>query len=136
MKPKIQPPDLPAQHQTQTTQFSVNPKIDAEINEFMAANPDLVQSYRTLVSQFPERAVRKLALQQMNKQNRMNKQTQREMPQVQQWIDSRPGMREHLTSIVDDANPRNREAFLVRLAKRFKNNIDFRPAAPGAKMSQ
>jgi hypothetical protein len=107
--------------------FRVNAAIDARLDKFMADNPEMTEHFTKLVKEYPERAIRSLALRSMFKQEDMARQIERQMPQVKQWVAEHPGLEQQIESKIRTTNPISRMAAFITEAIRAKGRIEFSP---------
>lgn len=137
IKSRTQPPELPVTNQSSSAQksYAINRAINARLDKYIEANPDLVTSYRDLVQQDPEHAVRKLTLNRMLWDEARAKQTARELPQVRRWAEKTPGMVKLIEERIKDVAPQYRDRAFVNEAKRQKNRIDFAPENAEAELA-
>ncbi len=112
---------------TPERQFKYNEAVDARLSKFMEANPDITQSCTQLVKQYPERAIRSLALREMFRQEDMARRIDRQMPQVQQWVKEHPGLEQQIESKIRTTNPLKRMAAFISEAVMAKGRIEFSP---------
>ena len=107
--------------------FRLNPEINARLDKFMADNPAITEHYTRLVKENPERAIRSMALNSMFRREALERQVQRQMPQVQQWVKEQPGLKQQIESKIRTTNPLMRMAAFIKEAVKAKANIDFAP---------
>ncbi len=113
--------------------FAVNPEINARLDKFMADNPQITEHYTKLVKENPDRAIRSMALNSMFRREALERQIQRQMPQVQQWVKEQPGLEQQIEAKIRTTNPLMRMAAFIKEAVKAKANIDFAPStAPRA----
>ena len=127
-KEKVQSPSAPAPAAlTGERQFKYNKDVDDRLNTFIEKNPETIGSMRELVKQYPERAARSLALHEMFRQEKMARQIERQMPQVQAWVSERPGLKEELEAKIRTTNPLKRMKAFITEAIWTKGRIEFAP---------
>jgi hypothetical protein len=107
--------------------FAVNPAINARLDKFMADNPEITAHYTKLVRENPERAIRSMALNSMFRRESLERQVQRQMPQVREWVKEQPGLEQQIEAKIRTTNPLMRMVAFVREAVKAKANIDFAP---------
>jgi hypothetical protein len=109
-------------------QFASNPKLDARLDAYMKADPKLTEYYTKLVQGNPERAVRKLMLNEMNKHDQNMQYVSKVMPQVKEWLSQQtPEVQQRIQDRIQNVPPIHQEVALVREAKAVKMRMDFAP---------
>lgn len=109
-------------------QFASNPKLDARLDAYMKADPKLTDYYTKLVQGNPERAVRKLMLNEMNKHDQSMQYVSKVMPQVKEWLSQQtPEVQQRIQDRIQNVPPIHQEVALVREAKNVKLRMEFAP---------
>ncbi|SDT90725.1 hypothetical protein SAMN05444156_0627 [Verrucomicrobium sp. GAS474] len=106
----------------------INEKVDQKLTSFMEENQKATEYYRKLVREDPERAVRTIMLAKLNKYEDQMRLVEKQMPQVKQWIDQNPGMREKIEARIKDVNPIYKEIAFVNEAVKMRGRLDFSPS--------
>ena len=107
--------------------FAINPEINARLDKFMADNPKITEHYTNLVKENPDRAIRSMALSSMFRREALERQVQRQMPQVKEWVKEQPGLEQQIEAKIRTTNPLMRMAAFIKEAVKAKANIDFAP---------
>jgi hypothetical protein len=132
---------MPIKHKNQQENFNqdesrgprINPEIDKRLSEFMEANQKTTEYYNQLVKENPERAVRTLVLGKMLRHEEQMKLVSKQLPQVEEWVNQQPGLKERIMEKIKNINPMYQEKAFVGEAMRIKGRIDFKPGrqSPG-----
>ena len=107
--------------------FAINPEINVRLDKFMAENPQITEHYTKLVKESPDRAIRSMALSSMFRREALERQVQRQMPQVREWVKEQPGLEQQIEAKIRTTNPLMRMAVFIKEAVKAKANIDFAP---------
>jgi hypothetical protein len=107
--------------------FAINPEINGRLDKFMAENPQITEHYTKLVKENPDRAIRSMALSSMFRREALERQVQRQMPQVREWVKEQPGLEQQIEAKIRTTNPLMRMAVFIKEAVKAKANIDFAP---------
>ncbi|PTX91878.1 hypothetical protein DB346_23230 [Verrucomicrobia bacterium LW23] len=109
-------------------QHASNPKLDARLDAYMKADPKMTEYFANLVQQSPDRAVRKLMLNEMNKHDQNMQYVSKVMPQVKEWLSQQtPEVQQRIQERIQNVPPVHQEVALVREAKAVKMRMDFAP---------
>ena len=107
--------------------FGINPEIDVRLTKYMAENPEITAHYTNLVKEHPDRVIRRLSLGSMLRREERERQIERQMPQVKQWVAEHPGLGEQIEAKIRTTNPLRRMGAFIAEAVRAKARIDFAP---------
>ncbi len=122
------PPEGEVQTEAEGRAPRINEEVDKKLTVFMEQNSKATEYYRKLVKEDPERALRTIMLAKLNKYEDQMRLIEKQMPQVRQWVDQTPGMREKIEARIKDVNPIYREIAFVNEAMKAKARIDFSPS--------
>ena len=120
-------PAAPTAVGTPEAGFSINPEINTRLDKFMAENPQITEHYTKLVKESPDRAIRSMALSSMFRREALERQVQRQMPQVREWVKEQPGLEQQIEAKIRTTNPLMRMAAFIKEAVKAKATIDFAP---------
>ena len=120
-------PAAPTAVGTPEAGFSINPEINTRLDKFMAENPQITEHYTKLVKENPDRAIRSMALSSMFRREALERQVQRQMPQVREWVKEQPGLEQQIEAKIRTTNPLMRMAAFIKEAVKAKATIDFAP---------
>jgi hypothetical protein len=68
-----------------------------------------------------------MALSSMFRREALERQVQRQMPQVKEWVKEQPGLEQQIEAKIRTTNPLMRMAAFIKEAVKAKANIDFAP---------
>lgn len=109
--------------------FATNPEMDARLDSFMKADSKSTEYFTKLVAENPERAVRKLMLNEMQKHDNDMKYVAKMKPQVEKWIgEQSPEVVKRIHDRIQNVPPIYQEKALIRAATQVKARMEFAPA--------
>lgn len=100
--------DKKAQQQEPTLRR--NPEIDAKLDRFIEANPDLREYYEKLSK---DELIRKLMLGKMQRAEYANGRN----AEIKAWVEEHPEIKERVEARIRNVPPQNRERAFINAAK-------------------
>ena len=87
-----------------------NPEIDAKLDRFIEANPDLREYYEKLSK---DELIRKLMLGKMQRSEYTNGRN----AEIKAWVEEHPEIKEKIEARIRNVPPQNRERAFINAAK-------------------
>ncbi len=99
-----------AKKATQEPTLRRNPEIDAKLDRFIEANPDLREYYEKLSK---EELIRKLMLGKMQRSEYANGRN----AEIKAWVEEHPEIKERIEARIKNVPEQNRERAFINAAK-------------------
>ncbi len=105
-----------AKRKAQEPTLRRNPEIDAKLDQFIAANPKLLEYYNGLSK---DELIRKLMLGKMQRSEYSNGRNE----EIKAWVEEHPEVKARIEERIRNVPPANRERAFLNAAKTEAQNL-------------